>query len=177
MWWSQVVSAIVWLCLSLLLVGVVCLSGCKGSSSANGEAHSSGTHAGAKPSQELTPDEVVRIQVESMRDENGVETVYRFASPNNRRMTGPLDRFTGMMETPSYKPLREATSVSYYEIELDDSIASQVVSTTGEDGEVRFYLFELSLQTEGDFAGCWMTDNVAPSRFRLDPSQRSASTF
>ena len=112
-----------------------------------------------------------------MKTEEGVETVYRFASPNNRRMTGPLKRFEGMMDTPSYKPLREANSIAYYEMEQDENYATQVVATTGTDGEVRFYLFELSLQTDGAYAGCWMTDNVAPSRFRLDPSDSAASTF
>jgi hypothetical protein len=50
-----------------------------------------------EPSPLLSPDEVVKIQVAALKDNDasnsGIELTFRFASPENRSTTGPLDRF------------------------------------------------------------------------------------
>ena len=53
-----------------------------------------------QPSTQYQPDEVVQIVIEALgantesQNDDGIATVYRFASPGNRANTGPLSRFT-----------------------------------------------------------------------------------
>ena len=61
------------------------------------------------PSPALNPGEVVRIQVEALRKNGplneGIELTYRFASPGNKQVTGPLDRFVRMVSSAPYDRL------------------------------------------------------------------------
>ena len=54
------------------------------------------------PRPELSPEEVIRIQLEALRhndeQDRGIEVAFRFASPANRASTGPLPRFIRMIE-------------------------------------------------------------------------------
>ena len=58
---------------------------------------------GPDPSPDLSPEDVVRIQVEALQRNDepspdaGIEAAFRFASPSNRRATGPLGRFSEMV--------------------------------------------------------------------------------
>lgn len=57
------------------------------------------TRGSPDPSPDLSPDQVVRIQLDAMarNDEpapdSGIATAFKFASPENQAQTGPLDRF------------------------------------------------------------------------------------
>jgi hypothetical protein len=62
-----------------------------------------------KPSPELLPEDVVKIQLNALKhnDEknHGIAIAYRFASPENRLHTGPLERFIRMLHNPLYAPM------------------------------------------------------------------------
>ena len=66
------------------------------------------------PAPHLTPDEVVRLQVNALRafrdDESAIHQCYVLASPANRAFTGPLDRFTAMVQNPTYGALVSQTN-------------------------------------------------------------------
>ena len=55
------------------------------------------------------PEQVVEIQLDALAANDtpeanaGIKTAYNFASPANRRSTGPLDRFVRMVEGPQYE--------------------------------------------------------------------------
>lgn len=160
-----------WCTLAVFLAMSVLLVGCGRSSNRTTAASS------AKPEPNLSPQDVVRIQVESLQehDDQGIATVYRFASPDNRLATGPLSRFAKLFETPSYQALREAASTEYFEMEIDGDSAMQIVALTNNKGIVSFYLFQLTRQSNGSYDGCWMTDGVAPSFYRMGPTGESIS--
>lgn len=63
-----------------------------------------------RPSVELSPEVVVATQIEALRNLD-FETVFAFASPSNRSVTGPLDKFIGLLNTPFYVPLVGYTSM------------------------------------------------------------------
>lgn len=67
---------------------------------------------GPDPDPRLSPADVVRIQLESLRtnglSDNGIDTTYRFASPSNKKVTGPYARFAQMTEAVIVKPDEEA---------------------------------------------------------------------
>ena len=68
------------------------------------------TSHGAFPGPEYGPADVVRIQVQALAHNDtpyrnaGIEVAFRFASPANKRVTGPLWRFIQMLYNPTYRP-------------------------------------------------------------------------
>lgn len=63
-----------------------------------------------RPCVELSPEVVVATQIEALKNLD-FETVFAFASPSNRSVTGPLDKFIGLLNTPFYVPLVGYTSM------------------------------------------------------------------
>jgi len=119
------------------------------------------------PSIDYGPDEVVEIVVDALRDnpqlegDAGIETVFRFASPGNRRATGPLERFAGMIKR-GFSDMLGFASSRYEAIEVQDDKAVQVVWLMQRDGRETGYAFQLGRQSGGEFDGMWMTEAVVP---------------
>jgi hypothetical protein len=93
-------------------------------------------------------------------EDAGVLTAYNFASPANRRATGPRERFVRMVHGPTYAPMIDHVEAVTGPVERDGDRAEQRVTLTGPEGRTVTYVFGLSRQAEGSFAGCWMTDRV-----------------
>lgn len=119
-----------------------------------------------QPSPDLSPAEVVRIQVEALGHNDvpyenaGIEIAFRFASPANKIATGPLDRFIQLVGNPIYRPMLDHREAQYGEIEVKENQALQPVILTAKNGERVGYLFVLSKQEGGPYDACWMTDSV-----------------
>ena len=118
------------------------------------------------PDPSYGPERVVEIQLNALADNDspsenaGINTAYNFASPANRRSTGPLDRFIQMVEGPQYAPMIDHVKATVAPVERDGMQATQTVTLTGPNGRTVTYEFGLSKQTSGDLAGCWLTDRV-----------------
>jgi hypothetical protein len=121
---------------------------------------------GRGPSPALSPEAVVRIQVEALRDNGdddaGIAEVFRFASPGNRSQTGPLPRFVRMVRAAPYDALLNHRRASYGPVALGQERMQQTVTVTASDGSERRFLWLVSRQSEGEHSGCWMTDAVIP---------------
>ena len=121
----------------------------------------------AVPSTEHTPEEVVRIVVgalrvnESVEDDEGIATVFRFASPGNQASTGPLARFTTMIKRGFADMLGHVGS-RYDEMRVVEDKALQAVWLTTPSGSEVGYAFQLGRQSGGEFDGMWMTEAVLP---------------
>ncbi len=124
------------------------------------------------PSPALGPQEVVRIQVEALQNndipapDSGIRTAFIFASPDNKRNTGPIERFIPLVKNPQYRALLNARQIRIGRAQIDGRQAAVEVSLIAIDGSPARYLFLLSQQQEFPLANCWMTDSVIP----LDPS-------
>lgn len=116
------------------------------------------------PSPELSPEEVVRLQLEALQrnDESnqGIEIAFNFASPDNRKVTGPLSRFITMLNDPHYRPMLNHRAAELDPIQISGDTALQRVTLTAKNGQVFVYIFSLSKQTEPPYQNCWMTDGV-----------------
>jgi hypothetical protein len=112
----------------------------------------------------------VSVQLDALRANDdphpdaGVETAYNFASPANRRSTGPLDRFVRTVTGPTYAPLVDHREAVAGPVERTGNVVEQRVTVTGRDGRTVTYTFGLSLLSTGPFRGCWATDRVVPDR-------------
>ena len=119
-----------------------------------------------EPSPELSPREVVQLQVEALGTndepfaEAGIEAAFNFASPANKRATGPLERFRTLFDTPAYGPMIDHASATYSQVEVEGRTAQMGVLLDTEDGGQVGYLFQLSKQTAPPHEACWMTDSV-----------------
>lgn len=118
---------------------------------------------GLVPTPALTPEDVVRIQLEALRhnDERnrGIEVAFRFASPANRVHTGPLPRFIGMIRNGPYALMLDFRAVSYGPVESNGTQARQRVILTDATTSVTYW-FYLSRQSKDPYVDCWMTDAV-----------------
>jgi hypothetical protein len=121
-----------------------------------------------RPAPELSPSDVVRIQVDALRrvDEPtpnaGIWTTFRFASPANREITGPYGHFLRVIKSPGNGPFLHARSARLSGERQDGLSAEVTVELEGRDGLRSRFTFSLSKQGPGPFKDCWMTDSVRP---------------
>ncbi|WP_336327401.1 DUF4864 domain-containing protein [Halovenus sp. HT40] len=121
-----------------------------------------------QPDPEYGPAEVIDIQLSALASNDdpvvdaGIKTAYNFASPANRRATGPLDRFIKMVNGPQYAPMIDHTEATTGPLERDGDRAQQRVTLTGPSGRTVTYLFGLSQYDgpEESLVDCWLTDSV-----------------
>ena len=123
-----------------------------------------GTPAAAQdePSPALAPDEVVRAQLAGFRagGDDGIARAFAFASPRNRRVTGPVERF-GRMIRNRYSELLGHRDATLTAPRSDDDHTYQGVEITAADGRTHLYVFILSRYERPDCDGCWMIEGVA----------------
>jgi Domain of unknown function (DUF4864) len=123
------------------------------------------------PKPELTPQQVVEYQLlvlqrnDQPTPDAGIEKAFRFASPANKKSTGPISHFISMVHSAGYAPLLNAKESAVIRAQLEDDQAKILTRVVSAGGSEMFYLFLLSRQSEGENANCWMTDGV----IRLQP--------
>ena len=121
-----------------------------------------------KPTPEINPEEVVKIQLSSLMNNNkpylnaGIEQTWEFAHPSNRAFTGPIQRFTQMMYAPSYAVMLNHKKHDIIEVKLDKNIAYFFIELTSTDGKIFGFKWTLEkVKEEGGFKDCWMTTAVS----------------
>ena len=122
------------------------------------------------PEPRLSPEQVVVYQVGALqhnddpRADAGIERVFRFASPSNKELTGPLEKFVSIVKSPAYSPMVNNLASSIVGSRIEGDHAKVAIKVTPEKGSQLTYLFVLTKQHEGKFSDCWMTDSVVPVR-------------
>lgn len=118
----------------------------------------------ATPDPSLSPEQVVRIQMRALKQngtgDRGIRTTYRFASPANKQVTGPYERFARMIKAAPYRAMLNAASLSFGNIRIEDTQAVQDVRVVTSDGQEKTYVFVVRRQGRPPYANCWMTDAV-----------------
>ena len=121
-----------------------------------------------KPTPEINPEEVVKIQLSSLMNNNepylnaGIEQTWEFAHPSNRAFTGPIQRFTQMMYAPSYAVMLDHKKHDIIEVKLGKNIAYFFIELTSIDGKMFGFKWTLEkVKEEGGFKDCWMTTAVS----------------
>eukprot|EP00038_Savillea_parva_P011777 m.200046 g.200046 ORF g.200046 m.200046 type:complete len:286 (-) comp20942_c0_seq1:123-980(-) len=142
--------------------------------------HTRGAWQATVPSPKNTPRDVLEAQLWAFRDggvPDGIASAFQHASPGNRRVTGPLERFSFMIRQ-WYSDLLKWQCyeyVSHIDVEGDAGTANFLVMIDrGVDGRIaRCYAWSLSKQDNG----CWMTDGVQLTRLAdIDESRRGPAT-
>jgi hypothetical protein len=132
-------------------------------------------HRVALPRPELSPAEVVRLQLDGLSDATpdgvGIVQCFAFASPGNRLVTGPLERFGKMVRKPPFDCLGRSQAVLIGRPQFEHGVARILVTVVDESSQVRAFSFILAKQKSVPVAGCWMTDAVLPAAPWLDPEK------
>jgi len=123
--------------------------------------------ANLAPNTDYQPQEVVKIVINALQsnsedaNDDGIATVFRFASPGNRAQTGPLKRFTNMIRI-GYPEMLNHAEARFDPIAISGETAVQAVWLYTDEGVEIGYAFQLGRQQSGEFQGMWMTDSVIP---------------
>lgn len=118
---------------------------------------------------QYSPEQVVALQVNALVESETyperIEICYGLASPDNRTVTGPLERFATMVRTVPYDQFIGAQETQVGKAELEEGFANVLVSGISKASQPFAYRFLLSKQSVEPFTDCWMTDTVIPISF------------
>ena len=121
-----------------------------------------------KPNIDIQPYQVVKIQLISLMNndkpskDNGIIQTWKFAHPNNKKITGPLERFKKMLKAEGYSML-----INHYEHKIEQIYVSEDTVTfevTVLDDKKKYYKFKWQVEKyleEGPLRDCWLTTAVS----------------
>ena len=121
-----------------------------------------------KPNNNIEPYQVIKIQLTSLQKnnspsiDNGIEQTWEFAHPNNKKITGPLEKFKKMIYSKNYKILigHENSEITILNENEDSSVYKVYILSS--DKKKYSYIWQIDkVKQEGDLMNCWMTTNVS----------------
>ena len=128
------------------------------------------------PSSDLSAQEVVEIQLLGLQSGKtdkpaGIEQVWIFAHPDNKRVTGPLLKFSTLFDAPAYAPLLGHINYVINDSQIEKGVAQFMLTVLARDGSSYGYLWVLrqaNLAAENTASGeqetVWMTTAVSSPR-------------
>ena len=121
-----------------------------------------------KPNIEIEPKKVVKIQLSALMKNNnpyndwGIIQTWEFAHPNNRTITGPIEKFKNMIKTDSYSMLLSHSDHEIAEVYKSEDVATFEVTIL--DNKKKYYKFKWQVEKyniEGTLKDCWLTTAVS----------------
>lgn len=116
------------------------------------------------PDPALPPEEVVRLQLAGLSDPKadgvGILQCFCLASPGNRIVTGPLERFGQMVRSGPYQCMARPRAVLVGRPQSADDVARLLVTIIDEQYDVHAFAFILGRQKQSPLKDCWMTEAV-----------------
>ena len=122
------------------------------------------------PDPAIAPEEVVAIQMKALQfNDNpvpdfGIAQTWNFAHPRNRAVTGPLQRFAGMLKGPAYGTMLNHTDHRIEAQANDGTRANFDVYMETAQGRMLHFMWSVELVDGGEFDNCWMTVAVSMPR-------------
>ena len=121
-----------------------------------------------KPNVNLKPFDVLVIQLNSLKNNDnpykdaGIAQTWEFAHPDNKLITGPLNKFTRMIYSENYKILISHENSEIKILKETDELSVYKVIILSKDKKKYYYIWQLEkVLFEGDFKNCWMTTSVS----------------
>ena len=121
-----------------------------------------------RPQPSLKPLDVLLIQLNSLKNNNspyddaGIEQTWEFAHPNNKTITGPLNRFKQMIHSKSYEILINHQNSEVTILKETENISIYKVFILSKEKKKYYYIWQVEkVLFEGNLKNCWMTTNVS----------------
>ena len=125
-----------------------------------------------KPNTNLQPFDVLMIQLSSLKNNNipykdaGIEQTWEFAHPNNKIMTGPLDKFKQMIYSKAYEILISHENREITILRETENISIYKVIVLSKDKKKYYYIWQVEkVLLDGNLKNCWMTTNVSNPKY------------
>ena len=121
-----------------------------------------------KPNSDIKPDRVIEIQLSGLQNndliykDSGIEQTWNFAHPNNKKVTGPLDKFKRMIKGDSYQMMINHLSHTITQVGSSEKWAQFEVIIL--DKNKIYHKFNWQVEKyalEGNLKDCWMTTMVS----------------
>ena len=129
---------------------------------------SSSTAEILKPSSNIKPSEVVKIQLNGLQKndldfkDSGIEQTWNFAHPNNKKVTGPLPNFKRMIKGDSYQMMLDHLSHTITELGSSDNWAQFEVILLDKNKIYHKFNWQVEKYTlDGILKDCWLTTMVS----------------
>ncbi|MAW17629.1 MAG: hypothetical protein CMJ01_03620 [Pelagibacteraceae bacterium] len=118
-----------------------------------------------KPNKTLSPYDVVEVQLKALKNndsqDRGIRQTWLFAHPDNKKVTGPYERFRIMIYGEQYKYL---INHSYYKIRLITNSPNSFVyriEILSKKKKLIFYEWHVQKGNDVNCEGCWFTSAVS----------------
>ena len=128
-----------------------------------------------KPNITLRPFDILMIQLNSLQNNNvpfkdaGIEQTWEFAHPNNKKMTGPLEKFKQMIYSRSYKILLEHENNEITILKETNNRSVYKVYILSKDKKKYYYIWQIEkVSLDGNLKNCWMTTRVSAPKYLGD---------
>jgi len=129
---------------------------------------SSSTAEILKPSSNIRPSEVVKIQLNGLQKndldfkDSGIEQTWNFAHPNNKKVTGPLPSFKRMIKGDAYQMMLDHISHTITELGSSDNWAQFEVIILDKNKIYHKFNWQVEKYTlDGLLKDCWLTTMVS----------------
>ena len=120
------------------------------------------------PKNSILPKEVVKIQLVGLmnndRDykDRGIEQTWKFAHPNNKKVTGPLDNFKKMIKGDTYQMMLNHLSHTITQLGSGNKWAQFEVVILDKNKIYHKFNWQVEKYLEdGDLKDCWLTTMVS----------------
>jgi hypothetical protein len=121
-----------------------------------------------KPAENLTAYDVVKIQLTALKNNNkpsknaGIKQTWIFAHPQNKKFTGPYERFEKMLLSNQYKFLLNHDSHKIKLIMNSKDTYVYNIELISKEKKMYFYKWHLEKSTTDQCSNCWFTTIVSP---------------
>tara|TARA_Y100000996_G_scaffold376625_1_gene328115 strand:- start:710 stop:1195 length:486 start_codon:yes stop_codon:yes gene_type:complete len=118
-----------------------------------------------KPNKDLDPYDVIKIQLNALQNnddkDNGIKQTWYFAHPDNKKYTGPYDRFRVMLYGAQYKYLINHYSHKIKLISNSPNTYIYRIEILSLEKKLFFYEWHVQKGSDIDCKNCWFTSAVS----------------
>ena len=118
-----------------------------------------------EPNKRLEPYDVVKIQLEALKnnnkDDNGIKQTWLFAHPDNKKITGPYERFRIMIYGQQYKFLLNHSSHKINLITNSPNRFIYRIEILSDKKQLFFHEWHVQKGNEEKCKNCWFTSAVS----------------
>ena len=121
-----------------------------------------------KPTKNLSAYDVIKIQLDALKKNNkpnknsGIKQTWIFAHPENKKITGPYERFKNMLLGDQYNVLINHESHKIKLITNSKNKYIYNIELISSDKKMYFYEWHLEKSTTMNCINCWFTTSVSP---------------
>ena len=118
-----------------------------------------------KPNKKLDPYDVVKIQLVALKNndekDQGIKQTWLFAHPDNKKITGPYERFRIMIYGQQYKYLINHSSHKIKLITNSPNVYVYRIEILTDDKKLFFYEWHVKKGSDDNCKNCWYTSAVS----------------